>query len=62
MPTAARGLPPEDAAPDAPHPHGWVAPLPFAYDPGTKTLAFPIRTGAEAQVDLATPGAPWKKR
>ena len=53
----------EDAAPDAPRTRmGWVAPPPFAYDPGTKTLAFPIRTGAEAQVDLATPGAPWKKR
>lgn len=53
----------EEAAPDAPRTRmGWVAPPPFAYDPGTKTLAFPIRTGAEAQVDLATPGAPWKKR
>ncbi len=53
----------EEAVPDAPRTRmGWVAPPPFAYDPGTKTLAFPIRTGAEAQVDLAVPGSPWKKR
>lgn len=53
----------EEAVPDAPRTRmGWVAPPPFAYDPGTKTLAFPIRTGARVQVDLATPGARWSDR
>lgn len=38
---------------------GWVAPPPFAWDPSTGRLSFPVSARTRFELDAGTPGAPW---
>jgi hypothetical protein len=50
----------EDAVPDAPRTRlGWLAPPPFAFDPATRRLSFPVRTGDRLVLAVDDPAATW---
>jgi hypothetical protein len=51
----------EEAVPDAPRTRlGWLSPPPFAFDPATRRLSFPVRSGAPLVLAADDPSAAWK--
>jgi hypothetical protein len=51
----------EDAVPAAPRTRlGWLAPPAFAFDPATRRLSFPVRTGDPLVLAVDDPEATWK--
>lgn len=49
-----------DLFPDEPRTRlGWLAPPPFAWDPATARLSFPVTARVALQLDANAPQAPW---
>jgi|GEM_PF-2404097 len=51
-----------DLFPDEPRTRlGWIAPPPFAWDPATTRLSFPVTPRIAFELDARAPKAPWKQ-
>lgn len=51
-----------DLFPDEPRTRlGWIAPPPFAWDPATARLSFPVTARIAFELDAKAPNAPWKQ-
>jgi hypothetical protein len=52
----------EDLFPDPPRTRlGWIAPPPFAWDPATTRLSFPVTARIAFELDARRPEAPWQR-
>jgi hypothetical protein len=52
----------DDLFPDPPRTRlGWLAPPPFAWDPATARLSFPVTARIAFELDANAPKSPWKQ-